>query len=144
MSRCSTLAKTARSTANSKPRPWRSSPNTAAMPSRSQIRPNSIGPPMRVQATRPAAISDRITARSQCRTSEAARRSSSPLRQQHVLTAKRADDPLAHPTALPLVLDKIEIGMASRRLLADKHRRVVRGFADNIEQKLISLLKMFH
>ncbi len=78
-SRCKTLAKTARSTANSKPRPCRSSPNTPAMPSRSQIRPNSNGPPMRLQATRPASISDRITARSQCRTSEAARRSSSPL-----------------------------------------------------------------
>ena len=43
-------------------------------------------------------------------------------------------DPLTHPTALPLVLDEIEIAMASRCLLADNHRRVVRGFADNIKK----------
>jgi hypothetical protein len=48
-------------------------------PSRSQSRPNNCGPPIRVQAMRPASMSDRMTARSQCRTSEAASRSSSPL-----------------------------------------------------------------
>src|SRR5215831_3382586 len=47
-------------------------------------------------------------------------------RQQHVLTAERTDDPLANAAALALVLDEVEIGMASRRLLADKHRIVVR------------------
>ena len=57
-----------------------------------------------------------------------------PARQQHVLAAERADDPLTHPTALPLVLDEIEIAMASRCLLADKHRRVVREFAENIKK----------
>ena len=65
-------------------------------------------------------------------------------RHQHVLAAKRADDPLADATTLALVLDEIEIAMASRCLLADKHRRVVRGFADNIKRNLTTLLKMFH
>ena len=47
-------------------------------------------------------------------------------RQQHVLAAERADTPLADAAALTLVLHEVEIGMASRRLLADKHRIVVR------------------
>ena len=46
-------------------------------------------------------------------------------RQQHVLAAQRADNPLADAAALALVLDEVEVGMASRRLLADKHRIVV-------------------
>ena len=47
-------------------------------------------------------------------------------RQQHILAAERADDPLADAAAVALVLDEVEVGMASRRLLADKHRIVVR------------------
>ena len=54
-------------------------------------------------------------------------------RQQHVLAAERADNPLADAAALALVLDEVEVGMASRRLLADKHRIVVRWFALNIK-----------
>ena len=46
-------------------------------------------------------------------------------RQQHVLAAERADNPLADAVALALVLHEVEVGMASRRLLADKHRIVV-------------------
>ena len=53
---------------------------------------------------------------------------------QHVLAAERADDPLTDATALALVLDEVEVGMASRRLLADKHRIVVRRFGPNIQQ----------
>jgi len=34
---------------------------------------------------------------------------------------------------LALVLDEVEVGMASRRLLADKYRIVVRRFAVNIK-----------
>src|SRR5450756_2108478 len=49
-SRCKVPTKTARSTANSNARCFSSSPNTSAMPSRSQIRPNSNGPPIRLAA----------------------------------------------------------------------------------------------
>ena len=52
---------------------------------------------------------------------------------QHVLAAERADDPLANVTALALILDEIEVGMASRRLLADKHRLVVRNISARIK-----------
>jgi hypothetical protein len=44
-------------------------------------------------------------------------------RDQWVLAAERADDPLTDAAAL--VLDEVELGMASRRLLSDKHRIVV-------------------
>jgi hypothetical protein len=40
-------------------------------------------------------------------------------RQQHVLAAERADNLLADAVAIALVLDKVEIGIASRQLLAD-------------------------
>jgi hypothetical protein len=40
-------------------------------------------------------------------------------RQQHVLAAKRANNLLADAAAIALVLDKVEIGMASRQLLTD-------------------------
>jgi hypothetical protein len=53
---------------------------------------------------------------------------------QHVLAAERADDPLADATALALAFDEVEIGMASRRLLADKHRLVVQNIGDIIKQ----------
>jgi hypothetical protein len=52
---------------------------------------------------------------------------------QHVLAAERADDPLADATALALALDEIEVGMASRRLLPDKHRLVVRNIDGRIK-----------
>jgi hypothetical protein len=55
------------------------SARTSAIPSRSHSRPKRSGPPMRVQAIRPASISVRIMARSECRASEAINRSSSPL-----------------------------------------------------------------
>lgn len=54
-------------------------------------------------------------------------------RHQHILAAERADDPLANVTALALILDEIEVGMASRRLLADKHQLVVRNISAKIK-----------
>lgn len=54
-------------------------------------------------------------------------------RQQRVLAVERADNPLADVAALALVLDEVEVGMDSRRLLADKHRIVVRCIAVNIK-----------
>src|SRR5829696_7157698 len=67
MIRCRTVAKTARSTANSKSRPARRSSTTARQPVSSHRRPNSSGAPMRLQARPsglPASIWDRTTARS--------------------------------------------------------------------------------
>ena len=50
---------------------------------------------------------------------------------QRVLAAEGADDPLADATAL--VLDEVEVGVASRCFRANKHRIVVRGFAHKIK-----------
>jgi hypothetical protein len=92
---------------------------------------------------RPAAMSDRITAIAvpHQRGDQAIELARS---HQHVLAAERADDPLADATALALALDEIEVGMASRRLLADKHRLVVRNIDGRIKVKSRDLLKMFH
>jgi hypothetical protein len=49
---------------------------------------------------RPASIPDSITARSQCRTSEAARTIELATGQEHILAAERTDDPLADAPAL--------------------------------------------
>jgi hypothetical protein len=53
---------------------------------------------------------------------------------QHLLTAERADDPLTDASPLALVLDEIEVGVASRCLLPDEHRIVVRRFDDKLKQ----------
>jgi len=55
-------------------------------------------------------------------------------RHQHILAAERADDPLANATALALILDEVEVAMASRRLLTDKHRLVVRNIDARIKK----------
>ena len=55
--------------------------------------------------------------------------------QQHILAAERTDDPLADAPALALVLDEVEIAMAARCLLPNKHRDVVQGFDDQCKQK---------
>lgn len=75
--------------------------------------PNSNGPPIPVPATGSASISDRITALA-IPHQRAGQTIQFPARWQHVLAAKRADNPVAHPTALPLILNEVEIAMASR------------------------------
>src|SRR6478672_5684040 len=55
MIRCSTVANTARSTGNSKPRPRSRSAMTARQPVSSHSRPNRRGAPMRLQA-RPSGL----------------------------------------------------------------------------------------
>ncbi len=67
MSRCRTVANTARSRANSKPRPASKPSITALQPVSSHSRPNSKGAPMRLQASRsglPASSRDKTKARS--------------------------------------------------------------------------------
>ena len=89
---------------------------------------------MRVQAIWPAAMSgqnDRAIAMPHQRGGQAIQFAA---RHQHVLAAEGADDPLADATTLALVLDEVEVGVASRRLLADKHPLAVRQLSDKIKQ----------
>jgi hypothetical protein len=55
-------------------------------------------------------------------------------RYQHVFAAESADDPLANATALALVLDEVEVGVAPRCFLPDKHRLDVRQLDHIIKQ----------
>jgi hypothetical protein len=64
-------------------------------------------------------------------------------RQQHVLAAERADNLLADAAAIAFVLDKVEIGIASRQLLAD-NIEWLSADSSSISSKSEDLLKMFH
>ena len=99
------------------------------MPSRSQIRPNKQRPANARAGDVPGlhvGQDDGTIAMPRQRGGQALEFAA---RHQHVLAAKCADDPLADASALALVLDEVEVAVASRRLLADKHQIVVRRFA---------------
>jgi hypothetical protein len=83
---------------------------------------------------RPASMSDRMMARSQCRTSEAIQAIELAAGHQHILAAERPDDPLADATAFALVLDEVQVGAAPRCLLTDKHRLVVHNIEATIKE----------
>ncbi len=56
--------------------------------------------------------------------------------QQRVLATQGTDGPLAHPATLAQALDEVEVGVASGRLLSDKHQIVVR--MDHVKVKEIT------
>src|SRR4051812_27312066 len=124
MIRCSTVAKTARSTGNSKPRPERRSSTTARQPVASHSRPNTRGAPMRLQASRsgvPSSICDKhkgafgVAGDGTGQALEGARGGDG------LLATEVLDDALLGAAVLAHGLDEVEVGVAVDALLADEH-----------------------
>src|SRR3954453_22641294 len=124
MIRCSTVAKTARSTGNWKLRPERRSSITARQPVSSHRRPNSRGAPMRLQASRSGFAGLELRQNHGplgVAGNRAGQALKGPGRREDLLAAQVLDDALLGAAVLTHGLDEVEVGVAVDALLADEH-----------------------
>src|SRR3954463_5851677 len=124
MIRCSTVAKTARSTGNSKPRPARRSSTTARQPVSSHSRPNSRGG-ADARAGKPLGVAGLDLRQHKGAFGVAGDGTGQALEGagggDSLLAAQVLDDALLGAAVLAHGLDEVEVGVAVDALLADEH-----------------------